>query len=537
MKTIPLGPFLGVNNRLPDFALHVDKVGDFLRDALNVDIDDKGNILRRRANALIAGTPANSHSLRMTGATTGYLVIASAIYAVTLPIYTQSLFKVLTSNDPVSWVAIGDDLYYSNGTDKGRITGGLWYPLGLPTPAAPTLATIGGNLLKAHYKVSVAYCNTTTGEEGGISPAATTELTATGGIRVTLPANTPGATHVHIYLSNANGPVAYWLATVAVGTTSYDCISLPTGHEAAQRDEHPLPAGTLFTSNGRLCSIVNTATAGRVYVGMPHKYGYFLWTDKDHLTGGYIDFPKPVSLAVENQGGTYICADKTYWFPGDLGDVQGTVVDVFPYGAVSGTVFQIPDKEVVGWFGAMGLVIADTQGGALAVMNDNIDQTPPTTGTAAVFQSNGYMRVVSCGWCVNLETKAATQYSDWDFTSISGGYGTKADGIYTMDTDGPVDAVAGFGKLNFGTEAKKYLPNVYAGVACEEPMMLRVQAPGDVDYTYEANGCSEDLQIQRIDPGKGLEANWFELSLMNQEGADFTLASISFAPATTSRRV
>lgn len=40
MKTLPKGPFLGINNRRPDFALHVPKEGDFVRDAVNVDIDN-----------------------------------------------------------------------------------------------------------------------------------------------------------------------------------------------------------------------------------------------------------------------------------------------------------------------------------------------------------------------------------------------------------------------------------------------------------------------------------------------------------------
>ena len=42
MKTQAKGPFLGINNRKPDYALHVDKTGDFLRDALNVDLDNVG---------------------------------------------------------------------------------------------------------------------------------------------------------------------------------------------------------------------------------------------------------------------------------------------------------------------------------------------------------------------------------------------------------------------------------------------------------------------------------------------------------------
>jgi hypothetical protein len=68
-------------------------------------------------------------------------------------------------------------------------------------------------------------------------------------------------------------------------------------------------------------------------------------------------------------------------------------------------------------------------------------------------------------------------------------------------------------------------------------MQLRVQAPGDVDYTYEARSSGTDLQMQRIDPGKGLRASWFNLQLMNQNGSDFNLASVSFAPTVSSRRI
>ena len=97
MKTLPLGsPFLGQNNRAPDFALHVPKVGDFVRSALNVDIDNKGSITRRNATALVQ-TLTDAHSLHLASETTGFVVIASALYAITLPTYTQTLVKVCTS--------------------------------------------------------------------------------------------------------------------------------------------------------------------------------------------------------------------------------------------------------------------------------------------------------------------------------------------------------------------------------------------------------------------------------------------------------
>jgi hypothetical protein len=130
-----------------------------------------------------------------------------------------------------------------------------------------------------------------------------------------------------------------------------------------------------------------------------------------------------------------------------------------------------------------------------------------------------------------------TTYSSWDFTSLSSVYGTKADGIYLTHTTGTADAVVGLGKQNFGTEQKKHLPAVYLGVSSSELMQLRVQAPGSVDYTYDARSSSTDLQMQRVDPGLGLNATWYDLSVMNTDGADFTLASISFTPPATTRRI
>ena len=52
MKTQPYGPFLGINNRLPDFSLATDK-GYWLREAENVSITNSGNVKRRMATELV----------------------------------------------------------------------------------------------------------------------------------------------------------------------------------------------------------------------------------------------------------------------------------------------------------------------------------------------------------------------------------------------------------------------------------------------------------------------------------------------------
>lgn len=245
-------------------------------------------------------------------------------------------------------------------------------------------------------------------------------------------------------------------------------------------------------------------------------------------------FPADISIAVDAQAGIFVAADKTYWIPN-----EGPIADVLPYGAVPGTEFSYPDKSIYGWFGAKGIVLATPSGEVEAVMSDNIELTAPASGFSTIFEDGEYRKVVSCGWCMNLANKATTTYSGWDFTSFSGGYGTMADGIYSLAAGGAVEWSVDFGKVNFGSDALKHLPNAYLGVESADIMELRVQAPGKYggDYTYPARGFNEELTMQRIDVGRGLRATWFGLSLSGQNGTDFKLASIDFTAAATKRRI
>jgi hypothetical protein len=523
MKTLPKGPFLGINTRKPDYALHVPKQGDYLRDALNVDVDNAGTLRRRKAEELVQAM-TDAHSLHMTSDTTGYVVRGSTIYAITLPAYSETLFKVLSNDNPVSWLEWNGDLYYSNGTDSGRIRSGGWYPQALPTPASPAATTISGGLLAGKYQIAVSQYNATTGEEGGVSASSNYELSTAGGLRVTLPALATGATHILVYISTANGAIPKLHGQSATGGVAYDITVDAAGREANQRYEAPLPAGWLFLFNGCLCSY----NGANVYEGLPFRPGYYLPSE------GRIPFPATVSNCVPAQAGVYVVADKTYWISGPRITTSEMVQDVLPYGGVPHTEFSVPNRSLYGWFSAQGFVLGSPSGEVEAVMSDNIKLTAPATGVSAVIESTEYRRVVSCGWCMNLDTKAATRY-DYTFTSISRGYGTKADGLYLLEGTGTVAWSINFGKENFGTEEKKRLPAVYLGCTSERPLRVRVRTPKD-DYIYTARSCSDELQEHRVDPGKGLKANWFELSL-EEEDCDFTLATASFAPVASTRRI
>jgi len=68
-------------------------------------------------------------------------------------------------------------------------------------------------------------------------------------------------------------------------------------------------------------------------------------------------------------------------------------------------------------------------------------------------------------------------------------------------------------------------------------MAMQIKTADGKDFTYPADNAGTTLAIQRIKPGKGLRSNWFELTLSNTSGADFKLATVSFAPAPSARRI
>ena len=139
-----------------------------------------------------------------------------------------------------------------------------------------------------------------------------------------------------------------------------------------------------------------------------------------------------------------------------------------------------------------------------------------------------------------MDAESRELVSDGDplaLTSASGNYGTQTDGLYLLD--GESDTIGwscDFGRINFDTEGMKRLPAVYIGAASLNKIVLIVGLPDETEWEYEARSFSDTLKIHRFDTGRGLRANWFNLSLPTQIGGA-TIASLSFADALTNRRI
>jgi len=147
-------------------------------------------------------------------------------------------------------------------------------------------------------------------------------------------------------------------------------------------------------------------------------------------------------------------------------------------------------------------------------------------------------------WVVNLDTSTSSQYDGYGYNSFferdGKYYGVADDGIYLLegetDAGKEIAALIETGKSSLGSSYKKRILNVYAGVSSSGKVLLKVEADG-IEYVYEARSYSANLITHRFDIGRGLAGNYFNLTLLNQDGNDFDLENISFNPLVLERKI
>ena len=147
-------------------------------------------------------------------------------------------------------------------------------------------------------------------------------------------------------------------------------------------------------------------------------------------------------------------------------------------------------------------------------------------------------------WVMNMETSGATRYENYNFNSFAKigetYYGANDAGLFELagdsDNGANVEAEINFGKLRFGTSARKSMRYCYIGTSSNGQMILKVEADGET-YYYELRDHDELQEMQRFEMGRGLRAVYYDFTLKNCDGSAFDLASIEFTPIPLTRRL
>lgn len=280
---------------------------DSLTVATNVDINDKGDVLRRTGYEVVLAGQA--HSLHSVG-TSGFVGIGTELRKFNSDETTTTLVTGL-SGDKISYVTVNGDTYWGNGTQSGIIssadTVSAW---GIPTGPVPTVSSSAvGGLPEGWYQVGCSYV-LGSGEEGGYYSTTSIYVT-TGGITVALPAITPtGVTHINVYTTIQNGEVEYLYTTVPVGTTSVLISSVSAlGPASKTADMYPFPSCTqLEYHKGRIYGVRGNV----VHYTSPMRYKL------TKLGEEFFMFPSAVQMVLSaGEGGLYISDEtKTWWLGG-----------------------------------------------------------------------------------------------------------------------------------------------------------------------------------------------------------------------------
>ena len=347
-KTVSMGAILGLNNRLPptrmDTTLPNRSKASWLQVAQNVDLTEGGLIQRRQGyREVLAGV---FHSL-WADAGGSYAVRDGDLVKLDAKAMTATVIVPGVGSAPVSYVRLPDGMvYWSNGQRIGRMAGAVGRALITPRPnPVPVAQVVGGSLPAGRYQV----CFTALGEDGESPSTEPVALDLPDGSGMTFRGLAPStlvyATGPNGEVFNEIGPGDYLsLSNTGAACNTLMLSELPPGHQLAHY------RGSLLSVRGTL-----------LYLSEPYRYGLL------NVGRAFIPFPAEISLVQPCEDGLYVCADKTYWIPGDPLASAPTVV--LPYGALRGSAAFDPHEQTAYWQSPLGLVIAKP-GGQVAVPQD-----------------------------------------------------------------------------------------------------------------------------------------------------------------------
>lgn len=378
-----IGTLLGLNNRqkpsrmsttLPNRA-----TAAWLQVASNVDLTDDGFISRREGFARsIAG---RFHSL-WADDRGAYAVKDGDLVRIDPSTHALAVAVQAIGQSRVCYARLPDGLvYWTNGERIGRLDGAAPRALITPTPnPAPAAGATAGGLPPGRYQV----CFTAVGPDG--------ESASTDPVQIHLPngggiafAGLTAATR--IYATGPDGAVFNEIAPgdyLSLGNLGAACSTfllstMPAGQALAHY------RGSLLVARGQF-----------LYLSEPYRYGLI------NAGRGFIPFPAQISVVQPCEDGIYVCADKTYWIPGDPLNTQPVVV--LPYGALRGSAIFDRLTQTAYWQGRQGVVVAKP-GGQVAVPQDEaLIFNPASSGASLLREQDGERHVLAARFDVERTT-------------------------------------------------------------------------------------------------------------------------------------
>lgn len=318
--------FLGLNNITDPL-----RVGfGWLSVADNVVVTDTGALEKRKGYSRVeAGSFSAAYS------TQDYqrcYLIASGV----MRTLTGAVIRTGISPAPMYWAEINDNVYFSNGTDRGVIQpDNSLIDWAWTVPATPTVAAVTGTLPAGLYQVRCTAL-TADGRETGASDAA--EITLNGSQALQITGLAPNS---RVYIAPADSSV-FQFAVAATGAMVWNASPDNLGRELLNNLLDPLPLGTDVIQfwKGRAYAAQYMPEHKQTVVWFSEPMGFHLF----NLSRSFIMVPGRVTMMAPHDTALVIGTDtRQYAYTGEA------LKQIADYGVVPGQHWAADEERIIYW--------------------------------------------------------------------------------------------------------------------------------------------------------------------------------------------
>lgn len=529
-----------------------------LRSAINVDLDEAGNVERR--DGVTERVVSVAGKTVFSGA--GLLLFQDEgnIKSVNTSTWVASnVVTGLSDSVTVQFHDLAGKVFYTNGTVNGIITAaGAGTNWGMTVPPQATLNTTVGGLPEGRYRVACTLLDAN-GVMSGAPKAKVIDVDGAEDITVTISPIDSNATHVRIYASYANTPDMWMCKQVAVGALPATLSAVLTGSENSSE-----PLRTQFLQ-GPISGFEGLASWGGMILSWKGKYVVRSQGNRHHLfdlrrgvwkqpydvqaVSGIEDGPCYVALTKgmirysgqpgrENfqrkqlDGRKYAAGAKTVW--GDeLNGLDGVAGRVALFASENGLAIGLPNGNVV--HPMKDLVSWDVSGMTATFAfrkKGNLNQIVVTLGdgsstTTYAINADTFAQVTYSGEFDNVHALAEHEgelYAISD-TSLFQQTGSDDDGTN-------IDASITTGQIDFGDQERvKYVPRAYLFLESDGKTKVTTttktrRVSADREYPVRAAGSSTYNVPKMVELAQGVESIDWGFKLENTSGASMKVQSM-----------
>lgn len=368
--------------------------------ARNVDVDNDFKVLSRKGQTIVQS--GSYHSLWASDGTC--LVMVGQDMKRMMPDGSLTTLIRLTTGRPVCFVELNNVVYFSNGTDTGRVVNGEVREWGIRPPLGQPAATQYAGLLRpGRYLYAMTFVRSD-GLESGTGIAGMIELTTVGGILFTgLEVSTnPEVTGKILYLSTANGTEMYRAVVLPASATSTAYMNSGVDLTVALDTQfvEQAPPGEIVEIHSGVAYVISGSVAWYSDAYSVERFR--------RSQSRFLQFPSRISLFGSAGDGIYVGTDAGTWFLEGFEPTSFRSRQVLSYGAVMGTSVKFDVEEEVAegekdtgntpalmWTTPHGIVVGNSNGVVTNVTENTYGFPDAQRGAGVIRVTRGFTQYVA----------------------------------------------------------------------------------------------------------------------------------------------